>query len=178
MLINPEQSSLLIKGYGYGGQEPVSCQRGLACGVRGRRNRPRGQLRSGPGSGSTAPQARHQARMSWLLGVFDAMFYLADPGEVLVRGGGQRPAREARVLAAGLGRRAPSSSSACLAELEGTVLTVRDGQLPYGLEGRLAQLDIGALVGEELARIHTVAGVGQEHQSPGIEEEIVPGKRS
>src|SRR5258708_23280484 len=124
---------------------------------------------------SSALQAGHHARMSESLG-------LCTPCSILltrvkcwpVTAASARADRPAS-LRSSL-RRAPSSSCACRAALDGTVLTMGYGQLPYSLEGFAAKPDVGGFGRGELACGQPVPGVGQEDYQAAIEQvEVVSG---
>src|SRR6266545_122963 len=67
-------------------------------------------------------------------------------------------------------RRTPSASCACLAELDGLVVMVRNRVLPHGVERPAAQLEVGGVGRAEPVNGQAVSGVEQEDDQPVIEE--------
>src|SRR5258708_8654050 len=100
---------------------------------------------------SSALQAGHHARMSESLGLCTPCSILLTRVKCWPVPASSARAASPASLRSSL-RRAPSSSCACRAALDGTVLTMGYGQLPYSLEGFAAKPDVGSLGRGELAR--------------------------
>src|SRR6266568_1474328 len=125
----------------------------------------------------SAAQARHQSRMSLSLGAWT-------PCSILLTRVKCWPVAAASALAdrpaswRSSRSRAPSASRACLAELEGVILTVWYGELPHGVERRSAELDVCRVGGCELARVQAVPGIGEEdHEEIVYQVEVISGDR-